>query len=130
MHGELIEWPGGKSEMRLALGEFEALQKDTEVGPEFLFHKILQGHWTAHELARVLYWGLVGGGMRKAEADTAVSRAFETAPLTEFKAPAAQVLANALFGPPDDPVGEGSPVENPTPGEQKTEDGNLAPTTI
>lgn len=121
-----ITWPGGIHSMSLGLAQLEGLQRATDAGPEFLLNKIRLGQWTVGDLFEVLRWGLIGGGLDPVEAETLNKRLFGQQPLASFKVPAMEVLALALYGPSDDPVGEDGPVENPTPEEQKTENGSLA----
>ncbi len=115
MEAVVLQWPGGEHAFRLPLSQLEALQQKTDCGPEFLLNKISLGQWTAVELFEVIRIGLIGGGMPPAEAHKLVGGAFDRYALIGFKVPAQAILGHALYGPPDDPVGEAVPV-NPTPG--------------
>ena len=124
-----IQWPGGMHDFRLGIAELETLQQKTDCGPEWLLHRINTGQWKAVDLIEVLRNGLIGGGMAHVEALKSVRNAFDLHPLIGFKIPAQTVLAACLYGPPDDPVGEPSPV-NPTPAENdQTGGGSSAPIT-
>ncbi len=112
----VLQWPGGEHTFRLTISQLEVIQDKTGCGPEHLLHKINSGQWAAVDLVEVLRNGLIGGGMGAVEALQAVRKAFELHPMIGFKIPAQAVLAAALYGPPDDPVGEPQPVE-PTPGD-------------
>ncbi len=123
-----VIWPGGEHPMTLAaLSHLEGLQGATDAGPEFLLNKIRLGQWSVSDLFEIMRWGLIGGGMDNLEAEKLVQRVFGQHPKADFKGPAIEVLAHALYGPPDDPVGEIGPVVGPTPAHQKTENGSLAP---
>jgi hypothetical protein len=120
--------------MLLALDECQGLQEATNCGPEYLANKIRLGQWTPGELLEVLRWGLIGGGMGAEKADQLVVRTFRQQEdgrrnfLMQFKAPALECLLYSLHGPADDPVGEDLPV-GPTPEDEKTDAGSLAPST-
>lgn len=115
--------------MRLALAQLEGLQGKVDAGPEFLLNKVRLGQWSASDLFEVIRWGLIGGGMDNLEAEKLMQRVIDQHPLGDFKVPAIEVLAHAVYGPSDDPVGEIGPVMEPTPAEQKTESGSSAPST-
>jgi hypothetical protein len=123
----IVVWPGGEHEMRLALAQLEGLQNKLDAGPEFLLNRLRLGQWKAADLFEVLRWGLIGGGMGHVEAEKLMQRVFDQHPLSAFKGPSLEVLAHAMFGPSDDPVGETGPVTEPTPGQQKTDGGSSAP---
>lgn len=128
MQPVVIRWPGGEHPFRLGLGELRTIQQKTDCGPEFLRVRIFAGQWLVDDLREVIRNGLIGGGMPHVEALNLVDRAFDSSPAIDFKAPAVEILSAYLFGPADDPVGEGSPVE-PTPVDEKTANGVSAPTT-
>lgn len=129
MQPVMMVWPGGEHPFRLALGELEGLQQKTDCGPEFLLMKLRSGQWTAVELFETLRFGLIGGGMDQTAAVKAVRDAFDRHPLIEFKVPALTVLMASIYGPADDPAGEGSPAGDPTPSHAPTDDGSSAPST-
>lgn len=125
----VIPWPGGEHPFRLGIAELEALQQKTDCGPEWLLHRINTGQWTAIDLIEVLRNGLIGGGMDHVAALKSVRNAFDLHPLIGFKVPAQTVLGACLYGPPDDTVGEPTPV-NPTPAQNdQTGSGSSAPIT-
>ena len=119
MEAIVLQWPGGEHAFRLPLTQLESLQQKTDSGPEFLLHKINLGQWSAVDLFETIRCGLIGGGMAAEAAQKLVRGAFERYPLIEFKVPAQAILGAALYGPPDDPVGEPLPV-TPTPEAEKT----------
>ncbi|TRD21912.1 gene transfer agent family protein [Palleronia caenipelagi] len=129
MQPAVVTWPGGVHAMCLPLAQLEGLQKSLDTGPEFLLHRLSRGEWRIGDLLEILRWGLIGGGMPHVEADALIQRISRQHPYASFKAPALEVLAHALYGPADDPVGEDLPVTAPTPDQQKTGDGNSVPST-
>ncbi|MFC6709867.1 gene transfer agent family protein [Paracoccus cavernae] len=124
MEPVVLIWPGGEHPFRLALRELQVIQEKTDFGPEHLLHRINLAQWAAADLFEILRNGLIGGGMPHVEALKACRKAFEDHPLISFKVPAQAVLAACLYGPPDDQPGESMPVADPTPDDQKTDDGN------
>ncbi|AGT10543.1 hypothetical protein JCM7686_2003 [Paracoccus aminophilus JCM 7686] len=129
MEALVLIWPGGEHAFRLPLAQLELLQQKTEAGPEFLLNRINLGQWAATDLFETVRAGLIGGGLSAVEAQARVVAAFERHPLIEFKVPAQAILGHALYGPPDDPVGEPGPV-TPTPeNSEKTDSGSSAPST-
>lgn len=129
MEAIVLHWPGGQHAFRLALGQIEALQQATDCGPEFILSRINLSQWKVADLSETIRLGLIGGGMEPLQAQTITHNAFERFPLITFKSTAQAVIAAALYGPPDDVVGEPLPVEGPTPGDQKTDDGSSPATT-
>ncbi len=129
MEALVLAWPGGQHAFRLPLAQLELLQGATGCGPEFLLNKLNLGQWAATEPFEIIRAGLIGGGMDAVSAQEVVGRAFGRHPLIEFKVPAQAILGHALYGPPDDPVGELGPV-TPTPASnEKMDSGSSAPFT-
>ena len=125
MQPVVIRWPGGEHACRLGLTELEVIQQKTDCGPEFLLHRIRAAQWRAADLSEVIRNGLIGGGMNHVAALQLVQGALAAHPLIEFKVPAMEILAHAVFGPPNDedaPSGEPDPVA-PTPEAGKTANG-------
>ena len=129
MNAEMVTWPGGEHSFRLALAQLEGLQQKTDCGPEWLVMKLRSGQWTATEAFEVLRWGLIGGGMKDAEAKKAVADAFDRHPIGAFKVAALTVMMAALYGPPDDPVGKPSLAGETTPNSGNEDAGSSAAST-
>lgn len=125
MQSVTVTWPGGSHPFRLRLGELRALQEARDAGPEEIFNRLRAGRWRADDVIQVLRWGLVGGGMESDRAAQLVTPLIDLHPLAEFKLPALAVLSASLFGPPDDPVGEGDGATETPP-----ENGNSPSSTV
>lgn len=121
-----LVWPGGEHQFSLRLGELEAVQDKCDAGPEFILNRIRLGNWKTTDLFEVIRFGLVGGGMKPGEALKITRSAFERNGTAEFKLTAMTILFHALYGTEDDPPGELGPVNQTTPDQQKTENGNSA----
>jgi len=110
-----LDFAGERRRFRLAIGQLRLLQEACDAGPLQIYRRILDGTWRIDELRQVLYLGLVGGGLADAKATALVRQvvdAFGTPPM-ELVPLAKAVLLAALFGVPDEPLGE----EGDPPGE-------------
>lgn len=111
--GVTLEWAGESRRFALRIGELVELQEETGVGPAALLGRLQDGTWRARDARSILLLGLIGGGMRRADAETLVKRwADPPEPLAASILPASVVLMSALVGAPDDPAGK---EEAPTP---------------
>lgn len=116
-----LSWPGGEHDFALRIGEIRALQNAVDAGPEEIFNRLRIGTWKADDLTQVLKWGLVGGGMDKAEAATLVIRLFDLHPLIHFKLTALAVMGHSLLGDmSDETPGKPEAGENPASGTSET----------
>ncbi|BBF93382.1 gene transfer agent family protein [Blastochloris tepida] len=106
-----LTWPDGERTFRLAIGQLRELQERTGVGPHALSRRIVSGDWFVDDLVETIRLGAIGGGASPTEALKLVRTYVEARPLTEAVLPAAAILAAALVGVADDPVGRR---ENPT----------------
>lgn len=93
-----FDFGDGEHKFRLAIGQLRELQEKTGVGPMRLFQRLIDGSWMVDDAREVLRIGLVGGGMRPAEALGLVRRYVDERPLAESQAPAMLVLGAALHG--------------------------------
>lgn len=106
MQGVVIAWAGGEHRFALRLGELRALQDACNAGPHELLTKLNLGTWRVDDPIRTVQFGLMGGGMDRAEAAKLSVSVAELHGLVEVVQVAAGVLAAALAGVRDDPVGE------------------------
>ena len=101
-----INWVQGEHDFALNIGELRALQKNCDAGPELILTRLNSGSWNVDDIFETLRLGLIGAGMPSKEAGPMVRAAFNRTPVLKLKMPAHQVLAAALMGEADDPVGE------------------------
>lgn len=112
MHNKVtINWVQGEHDFALNIGELRALQKNCDAGPELILTRLRVGSWQMDDIFEVLRLGLIGAGMDAKEAGPMVRLAFDQNPVFALKLPAYQVLAAALIGEADDPVGEAAGVK-------------------
>lgn len=106
MTGVTIAWAGGEHSFALRLGELRALQDACNAGPHEILTKLNLGTWRVDDPIRTVQFGLMGGGMDRAEAAKLAVSVAELHGLVEVVQVAAGILAAALAGVADDPVGE------------------------
>lgn len=112
MHNKVtLNWVQGEHDFALNIGELRALQKNCDAGPELILTRLKAGSWMVDDIFETLRLGLIGAGMAAKEAGPMVRRAFDQNPALALKLPAYHVLAAALIGEADDPVGEDAGVK-------------------
>lgn len=104
--GVELTWAGGESEFLLTIDLLRALQERCDAGPAFVLKRLSTGQWTVDDVIQPIRLGLEGGGMDKADARKLVKKHVEDEPLAASVLTAHAVLAAALYGVEDDPVGE------------------------
>lgn len=101
----------GEHRFRLPIGGLRELQEKTGVGPLRLLMRLRAGDWLVDDAREVLRIGLIHGGLAPVEAGRLVARYADERPAAESVTPAQLVLAAALFGVEDEPVGKTMPAE-------------------
>lgn len=101
-----LQWPGGEHDFALTIGGLRAVQAACDAGPMQVYTALRTGAWRLDMPMAVLRHGLIGGGMDADEARKSIDRLFDAHPLAKFIAPAMLVIAAAVMGVDDDPVGE------------------------
>ncbi|MFC3568410.1 gene transfer agent family protein [Paracoccus simplex] len=122
----VMRWAGGEHAVRLGIAEAEVIQQNTDCGPEFLLSRISLGQWELPHLMEVIRNGLIGGGMDEIEAKRLVDRVAAQQPWIVLKNPAMEILSLALYGPPEDPLGEDMPAGDLTQEFSPEENGSSA----
>jgi hypothetical protein len=103
-----------KYRFRLAIGQFRELQEKvnarrvaigaTAIGPQTLLGLVRAGDVWPDDLRDILRLGLVGGGMKQAEAHRLLSNNFDDKPPMEHSQIAFLTLLAGLVGVPDDEI--------------------------
>lgn len=114
MQRTVLTWAGGEHSFALTIGGLRAVQDATDRGPMEVWSALKTGVWRVDDVLAVLRHGLIGGGMDEAQAQKLVNRMATSEPLAKLVPTAALVIASALVGPVDDPIG----VEDDGEGEQ------------
>lgn len=99
-------WADGEYTFRLALGQLRELQEKADAGPAYILNRLQSGRWLVDDARETLRLGLIGGGMKPADALKLIQRYFDERPLLESIHPAAAVLLAALVGAEDEPLGK------------------------
>lgn len=87
---------------RLAWGELIKLQESRDAGPFVLHQRLADGSWRVEDIAEVIRWGLIGGGMTPADAVKKIRLFVEGRPPLENLIYAQTILGVALTGAPDE----------------------------
>jgi hypothetical protein len=124
-------WYDGEDDFRLGIGEIRALQEKTSAGPETLRRRLVSGEWFIDDIRETIRLGLIGAGCKPSDAMEKVRRGVDARPLGENVLIAAMIVAAAVVGVPEDPVGkapaEGAATEvtDASPSPLSTEPGPL-----
>lgn len=113
MDNASLVWPGGEHEFALRMNELRRLQTACDAGPEEVFNRLRVGTWRLNDLVETIRLGLIGAGMKEADAKVLVLPLFEQYPLAEFKFIAHKILHHSLLGPEDDQPGKGAGEAHP-----------------
>lgn len=104
--GVTLTWEGGEHAFLLPIGALMAVQDACDAGPQEILVRLGNGRWRVQDIEAVLRHGLEGGGLAKADAQKLVRQCIERAGLLALVSVAYRVMAVALTGVEDDPVGE------------------------
>ena len=110
-------WGDGPQRFVLNIDQLYELQDKCGSGPQRVLERLSGKDWMIADIRETVRLGLIGGGKSPSEAFTLVSRYIDKRPtgLLESRFAAVAVLAVALTGDPDDPVGEHLAEETPQP---------------
>lgn len=128
--GRLITWANGEDMFRFSkVGQILDLEeKCGAIGS--VLQRLRSGAWSINDVRETIRNGLIGGGMDPEKALAAVQRHVDPPvgrPLAESALLAFNVLALAVVGGPDEPVGKDQPAGARHPGSITTTDASDAP---
>lgn len=119
-----LTWAGGEHPFLLNIELLRALQDKCDAGPAHVLQRLASGQWRVDDVIQPIRLGLEGGGTSKQDALRLVRKFVEDQPLSLSVITARAVLAAALFGVDDDPVGEmDGEAETETPTLSETDGG-------
>ncbi|MCX5478450.1 gene transfer agent family protein [Kaistia geumhonensis] len=101
-----IAWNGGTHSFRLAIRQWVELQEECGIGPPELLSRLGGSRWRVQDVRQPIRLGLVGGGMKPADANILVARYVDERPLIEAVPVAQAIVLASLVGVPDEPVGK------------------------
>jgi len=120
-----ITWAGGEHTFLLSLDHMRALQDRCDAGPAWILARLTSNQWRVDDVVTTIRLGLEGGGLEKEAARKLVKIHVEDRPLTLSVLTAQAVLAHALYGAEDDPLGEArTGTESPAVTRSQEGDGN------
>lgn len=99
-----LDWADGTYQFRLAWGQLVELQEKVDAGPFVILQRLNSGGWRVQDISQVIRLGLVGGGMKQADALKLVRLHVEAFPPAENLMVAQAVLAAGLMGAPDEEI--------------------------
>lgn len=108
-------WGDGEHQFKLAIGQLRELQENVDAGPAFILERLQTGRWMVDDIREPIRLGLIGGGMKPADAHKLVVRYVDERPLLENLPAARAILLVALVGAGDEEPGK---TEAPETGEQ------------
>lgn len=117
-----LNWVSGEDDFLLRIGELEALDDMTEAGVLDLRYRLSLGSARGslayapvkiREIIACLRLGLIGGGMKREDAERKAKEGFINGDVSELNLLAFTVISNSLKGKDHDPVGEDRAAENP-----------------
>ncbi|WP_174020404.1 gene transfer agent family protein [Agrobacterium fabrum] len=111
---ELTIWDGDY-EFRLGWGEIAQLQEKCDAGPLVILHRLENSLWRSEDIECTLRLGLIGAGRKPEEATKLLKEHVKPWPVGEYALAAQAVLSAAVYGAPDEIVGEqdaASPIDN------------------
>lgn len=117
-----LNWPGGEHDFLLRIGELEALDDLTDAGVLDLRYRLSMGQARGslayspvkiREIIACIRLGLIGGGMKREDAERRVKEAFINGDVSELNLLAFTIISNSLRAKEHDPLGEETAAENP-----------------
>lgn len=96
------DFADGSYTFGLFLGQWEELQEITSCGPLELFGKLSRLEFRARWLREIVRLGLIGGGMKPADAKRLVERYVDTVPFAEAWPLAFQIVARSCYRPDEE----------------------------
>lgn len=99
-----LDFADGTHVFRLAWGQLLLLQEACDAGPYVVLDRLTTNKWMVQDISHVIRLGLIGGGLKPADALRAVRNYVEDRPPLENVLLARMVLAAALIGSPEEGV--------------------------
>lgn len=103
-----LDWADGTYAFRLAWGQLAELQEKANAGPYVVLNRLHDGSWRVEDISNVIRLGLIGGGLKPADALRLTRTYVEGRPPLENAPIAMSILMASLMGAPEEKVGEAS----------------------
>ncbi|WP_441280084.1 gene transfer agent family protein [Bradyrhizobium sp. 63_E2_N1_3] len=114
-----LTWAGDERRFRLGIDELLALQDKLDAGPAEIAGRLRAGTWRVQDLQETFRISLIGGGLEPKKAKALVDTHIVPGKLASHVLMAWAIVANAIHGDEDDPVGkpeagtEAAPIGSP-----------------
>ncbi len=108
-----LDWADGTYDFRLGWGEIAMLQEACDAGPFVILARLEDRTWRLADICNVIRCGLIGGGMKPAEALLKVRTYVEARPPIENLLVACVVMKAGIFGAPEEQIEKKSEAPNP-----------------
>lgn len=122
-----IVWANGEDQFCIAkVGLILDLEDKCDAGFAVIMARLETGTWKLNDVRETIRLGLIGGGMKPEKAMAAVRNHVDSNPLAHSVLVAYECVRVAMFGVPDDPVGQvdeegkAQPEAQPDPGSTTT----------
>lgn len=124
----VVAFNGQETYFKLAWRELMKIQEACDAGPYLVLDRLVSGKWKLQDISEVIKWGLIGGGMKPADAIKLVQVEVEGRRPLENLVIAQMVLGAGVVGAPEEDVGKKSEAANPLESDPlKTESSDLPP---
>lgn len=97
-----LTWGDGDHLFKLPWGQLAQLQEACDAGPFVILGRLSDGTWKVQDIASVIRFGLIGGGMKPVDALKLVRTYVEDRPPMENVLTAQAILAAGVMGAPDE----------------------------
>lgn len=97
---------------RLAWGELAKVQEACDAGPFVVLDRLRDSSCRLEEIAEVIRWGLIGGGLEPAKATRLIKLYVEGRPPAENRLTAYVVMAAGCHGAPEEQIEKKSEAPN------------------
>ena len=103
-----VVFADGEYDFRLGWGQLVELQERCNAGPHFILNRLHTGAWLVEDISETIRLGLLGADkeLKPSVATELVRRYVKERPPLENHTLAVVILAAALMGSPEEPVGE------------------------
>lgn len=97
-----LEWADDMHHFRLGWGELAKLQEECDAGPYVILQRLYNGEWKIQDIANVIRFGLIGGGMLPVQALKLVNSYVKTRPPVESLMVAQVIMSAGCVGAPEE----------------------------
>lgn len=101
-----LTWAGDLRRFRLGIDELLALQDKLDAGPAEIAARLRSGTWRVQDVRETFRISLIGGGLEPKKALALIDEKIVPGKLASHVLMAWAIVANAIHGDEDDPVGK------------------------